>query len=87
MDEEMRKQQGVHSNNCTASLTILDNIHTDGELVKGEEGAGQPHPNQGDFKEGVGGVCEKSHGGGFCWSVPEVVRAPGDGHENCQWPY
>ncbi len=36
MNEEM-KQQGVHSNNCTGSLTILDYIQTDGELVKCEE--------------------------------------------------
>jgi hypothetical protein len=34
MDEEMKKQQGVHSNNCIGSLTILDNIHTDGELKR-----------------------------------------------------
>ncbi len=32
-------------------------------LPKGEEGAGRPHPHQGDLQEGVGGGHQNSEGG------------------------
>jgi hypothetical protein len=44
--------QGIRSDDCCSSLTILDNVLTVGELSGGEERAGWPHPHSGGLLEG-----------------------------------
>jgi hypothetical protein len=72
LDKEMNMEQ---VRMCNVSLIILDNVLvlTVGESAEGEEAAGQLTVTQETPRRSRGCVCEKSHNGGLCHSVPAVV--------------